>query len=245
MLIKRGFLLMAGLLFLWQLLITFFHLPSYILPTPSQVIDSLIENKNILFSAAVITISETLIGLSCAIILGSSLAISMNLFRSIKFWLQPILLISQALPIFAIAPLLVVWFGYGISAKIVTIVLMLFFPITSSFFDGLRQTHQDWLELATMMQASKWQILKQIRIPAALPYFGSGLRVATAAAPMGAIISEWIGSNNGLGFLMLSANAHLQIDLMFAALLVIVLFSLLLYQLIDRALNYFIWWQLK
>ena len=223
----------------------FFPFTALYLPTPSQVIHSLIENKTILFSAAVITISETLIGLGCAVVLGSSLAISMNLFRSIKFWLQPILLISQALPIFAIAPLLVIWFGYGMSAKIATIVLMLFFPITSSFFDGLRRTHQDWLELATMMQASKWQVLKQICIPAALPYFASGLRVATAAAPMGAIISEWIGANNGLGFLMLSANAHLQIDLMFAALFIIILFSLLFYQLLDRVLQHFIWWQLK
>jgi putative hydroxymethylpyrimidine transport system permease protein len=182
------------------------------------------------------TLVETLLGLSLAIILGMLMALSICLFRPIHAFLLPLLLASQTLPIFAIAPLLVLWFGYGITAKILTTTFMLFFPITNNFLDGLKQTPENYLNLAHIMNSSRWQTLYQIRIPAALPNLASGIRIATAMAPLGAIIGEWVGSNQGLGFLLLNANAQMNIGLMFAILAVIFFFSILMYFLIDKLL---------
>jgi len=119
---------------------------------------------------------------------------------------------------------------------------MLFFPIANAFYDGLTRTEASWLDLAKTMQATRWQTLWKIRIPAALPHLASGLRIATAIAPIGAIVGEWVGASRGLGFLMLNANARMQIDLMFAALFVLIIFSLSLYFLMDRLLTRCIYW---
>ena len=119
---------------------------------------------------------------------------------------------------------------------------MLFFPIASAFFDGLRKTNPEWLALANVMNAPAWRIMIYVRMPAALPAFASGVRVAAAAAPLGAIVGEWVGSSRGLGFLMLNANARLQIDLMFAVLLMIILIGLVLYFTVDALLRWLIYW---
>ena len=130
---------------------------------------------------------------------------------------MPLLVVSQALPVFALAPLLVLWLGYGMASKVAMAVLIIFFPVTAAFLDGLRRTEPGWLELARTMDARPLAILAQIRVPAALPALASGLRVAAAVAPIGAVIGEWVGSSAGLGYLMLHANARMQVDLMFAA----------------------------
>lgn len=238
----RGFLILLGLLFSWQLLVMLFQLPPYILPTPIQVFSTWYLNLNLISMQAIPTIIETLLGLFLGILFGMITAISMGFYRPLSLWMLPVLIISQALPTFAIAPLLVIWFGYGMTAKIVTTILMLFFPITSAFYDGLKNTDQGRLDLAKTMHASRWKIFWHIRIPSALPSLASGIRVATVAAPIGAIVGEWVGASKGLGFLMLNANARMQIDLMFAALLTIIIFSLILYFLIDKSLRRIIFW---
>jgi putative hydroxymethylpyrimidine transport system permease protein len=182
------------------------------------------------------TLEETVLGLLLGILLGMLIALSMCLFRPIHAFLLPLLLASQALPIFVIAPLLVLWFGYGITAKILTTTFMLFFPVANNFLDGLKQTPENYLNLAHIMNSSRWQTLYQIRIPAALPNLASGIRIATAMAPLGAIIGEWVGSSQGLGFLLLNANAQMQTGLMFAILAVIFFFSIFIYFLIDKLL---------
>jgi putative hydroxymethylpyrimidine transport system permease protein len=160
----------------------------------------------------------------------------------ITYWVLPLLIISQAVPTFAIAPLLVIWLGYGMASKIAVTVMMLFFPITSAFFDGLRRTPSHWLALAKTMNAKKWRLFWYIRIPRALPELATGIRVATAIAPIGAIVGEWVGASQGLGFLMLNANARMQIDLMFAVLFTIIIFSLVLYYVVDHLLRSAIRW---
>nr|WP_201258159.1 ABC transporter permease subunit [Piscirickettsia litoralis] len=118
-----------------------------------------------------------------------------------------------------------------------------FFPVASNFFDGLKSTPQGYLDLAHTMNANKWRTLWYIRIPKALPQLATGIRIATAIAPIGAIVGEWVGASAGLGFLMLNANARMQISLMFACLFVVILFSLILYSIIDKLLTRFIFWQ--
>jgi len=238
----RGSLILAALLILWQWIVMVFQLPAYILPTPLQVLHAYYFHYALIAKEAIPTIIETLLGLLLGVIFGSFAALSMAYFRPVSFWLLPILIMSQAIPTFAIAPLLVIWFGYGMASKIVTTVLMIFFPITSAFYDGLKQTDPGWLDLAKTMNAKKWRTFWFIRIPNALPSFASGLRVATVIAPIGAIIGEWVGASQGLGFLMLSANARMQIDLMFAILFTIIILALLLYFVTDKLLRITITW---
>lgn len=242
-LLLRGFIVLAVIIGLWQSIIVIFNLPAYILPTPLSVLNTLINRFALIMNETEITVIETLLGLFIGILFGCFAALLMASFKSFSYWVLPILVISQAIPTFAIAPLLVIWFGYGMASKIATAVIMIFFPITSSFFDGLRQTQQGWVDLAKTMNAKKWRFFWYIRIPAALPNLASGLRVATVAAPIGAVVGEWVGASKGLGFLMLNANARMQIDLMFAALFILVIFSLALYFIIDKSLKKFIPWQ--
>lgn len=242
-LLARGLVLFLGLLLLWQMLVSIFELPAYILPTPWQVLKIGYLRADLIFTEMIPTVIETLLGLLLGTLLGCIAAITMAFFRPLALWLLPIVLISQAIPTFAIAPLLVIWFGYGMASKIATTVIMLFFPITSAFFDGLRRTNPGWVDLAKTMDAKRWRIFWHIRVPAALPNLASGLRMATAIAPIGAIVGEWVGASQGLGFLMLNANARMQIDLMFAALFVIVVFSLVLYFSVDKLLKYLIYWE--
>ncbi|MES2141674.1 MAG: ABC transporter permease [Pseudomonadota bacterium] len=235
-LLQRGLMVTLFLLIVWQCLVTLFKLPPYILPAPLQIISSLIQHAQLISRELIPTLIETLLGLFFGIALGMLLAMSITLSRTLHTLMLPLLLASQALPIFALAPLLVIWFGYGITAKILTTTLMLFFPITNNFLDGLKQTPQHYLDMAQLMGSSRWQILYQIRFPAALPNLASGIRLATVMAPLGAIIGEWVGSSHGLGFLLLSANAQMQIDLMFAVLFVIILLSISIYFLVDKLL---------
>lgn len=243
MIIIRNLLVIASFLILWQLIIFAFNFPPYILPSPLLVFKTLIQQLPLIAEQSVTTITETILGLFLATLLGCSIAISMLIFRPLRFWFIPVLLISQALPTFAIAPLFVIWFGYGMASKIAITLLMLFFPIASAFYDGLQRTPHGWLDLAKTMNAKSWSTLWQIRIPAALPALATGLRVAAAIAPIGAIIGEWVGSSAGLGFLMLNANARMQIDLVFAVLLVIIVFSLVLFYSVDSLLRHAIPWQ--
>lgn len=244
MLIKlRPIIIIFSLLVFWQGLVMILRLPSYILPTPIAVFKTMVLQWPLLLSQTWPTLLETLLGLFFGVAVGMLGALAMAYFQPVRFWLLPVLVISQALPTFAIAPLLVIWFGYGMASKIITTMIMLFFPVTSAFFDGLRRTETGWLDLARTMNATRWRELWHLRFPAALPALASGLRIATATAPIGAVIGEWVGSSRGLGFLMLNANARLQIDLMFAALLIIVLMALILYGMMDFSLRKIINWQ--
>lgn len=242
-LIWRGCISITVLLLIWQLAVMLFRIPPYILPTPLLVVKSLVHYAGLIAHESLPTVIETVIGFLCSAVFGIFGALLLSYFRPARIWFLPILLISQALPTFAIAPLFVIWFGYGIASKIAITILMLFFPITSAFYDGLIRTCPGYLELAQTMNASKWRILWHIRVPAALPALGSGLRVAATFAPMGAVIGEWVGASQGLGFLILNANARMQIDLMFAALVVLVIVTLLFYFLVDLFFKSMVTWQ--
>lgn len=241
--ILRGLILGMGLLIFWELSVKLFHLPDYILPTPANVLKITYEKAELIANEAVITFLESGLGLILGILIGCAAALFMSWFKPVSFWLWPLLLISQAIPTFALAPLLVIWFGYGMASKIVMTIIMLFFPITTAFYDGLRSTPEGFLDLAKTMNATPRQVYWHIRIPAALPHLASGIRVATAIAPIGAIVGEWVGASKGLGFLMLNANARLQIDLMFASLITIIIFSLALYFCVDRVLRKIVYWE--
>ena len=243
MTVLRPLIIFLALLALWQGIVWVTGVPRYILPGPGLVAEALVARWPEIMSNAGVTVTEILLGLQLGTLLGCSSALLLAWFRSARPWLLPVLVSSQAIPVFALAPILVLWLGYGMASKVAMATLIIFFPVTAAFFDGLRRTEPGWLDLAQTMGASPYRTVRHLRIPAALPALASGLRVATAVAPIGAIVGEWVGSSGGLGFLMLQANARLQIDLMFAALLVLAVFSVSLYFLVDRLLTRALSWQ--
>jgi putative hydroxymethylpyrimidine transport system permease protein len=232
----RPFLVLAGLLLLWQGVVSVTGVPRFLLPPPWLVAQALIAQAGLLADHALITLLEILLGLFGGVVIGAASALAMALLPPLQPWLLPLLVLGQTIPVFALAPLLVLWFGYGLGSKVAMAVLIIYFPITAALFDGLRRTEPGWIDLARTMGATRLNTLLRIRLPAALPAFGSGLRVATAVAPIGAVVGEWVGSSAGLGYLMLHANARLQIEVMFAALIVLMTMALALYLAVDRLL---------
>ncbi len=241
--IQRSLLLGCFSLVIWQGFVWYFQIPAFMLPSPLLVAITGWHNAHLIMQQALPTLLEICLGLFFGTILGVMSALLMAYCRLIHHWLKPLLLISQAIPTFAIAPLLVLWFGYGMSSKIITTIIMIFFPITSAFLDGLQRTPAAWEALATTMNASPWRLLWYIKIPAALPALASGLRVAAAIAPIGAVAGEWVGASQGLGFLMLNANGRLNVALMFAALFTLVVIGLTLFFTLDKLLSYWLPWE--
>lgn len=239
----RGIVTALGLLVLWQLVVTLTGVPPFILPGPISVLTTFVARADLLAQNAAITLVEILAGIALGTLVGMISAVVLAAFGPARRWLLPLLVVSQALPVFALAPLLVLWLGYGMASKVAMAVLIIFFPVTAAFYDGLRRTQPGWIELARTMDARPWAVLLRIRMPAALPALASGLRVAAAVAPIGAVIGEWVGSSAGLGFLMLHANARMQTDLMFAALFVLALLSLALWFAVDVGLRRLVPWQ--
>lgn len=229
---RDGFLLAAGFIAAWQMLVWAASLPPFILPGPGRVAQALGENAGLILGHAVITLTEVVAGLVIGAVLGAATALSLALSARARRVIRPVLVITQALPVFALAPILTLWLGYGLWSKVLMAVLIIYFPVASAFFDGLMQTPRGWLDQARVMGAPPWRVLLQVRLPAALPSLASGLRLAAVYAPIGAIIGEWVGASQGLGYLMLLANGRAKIDLMFAALFVLVLMTLALHRVV-------------
>ena len=226
------------ILSLWHLLVVLTGLPAFILPSPARVGMALVGNLELIAHHASVTMAEVMIGLLLGAVLGVMTAISLAQSPIARVVVRPMMVLSQALPVFALAPVLTLWLGYGLWPKVIMALLIIYFPVTSAFFDGLMQTPRGMLDQAKVMQARPWQIMRYIRIPAAIPALASGLRLAAVYAPIGAIIGEWVGASQRLGYLMLLANGRAKIDLMFAALIVLAVLTLLLHASVDRLCSY-------
>lgn len=243
----RPLITLCGLLLLWQGIVWLFALPPYILPAPLSVAHAFLLRGDILIAEAAITVLEMLLGLAFGALLGATAALGLLVSTGARRWLLPLIVASQAVPVFALAPLLVLWFGYGIASKVIMAMLIIFFPVSAALYDGLRRAETSWLDLAHVMTGGGKQhhnrILLHIRLMAALPAFASGLKIAAAVAPIGAVIGEWVGASAGLGFLMLQANARVQTDLMFAALILLAFCAVALYVAVDYLTRRLLPWQ--
>tara|TARA_A100001037_G_scaffold302469_1_gene334193 strand:- start:5792 stop:6541 length:750 start_codon:yes stop_codon:yes gene_type:complete len=231
-----------SILLIWQIVVTLTSIEHYILPSPNRVLIALNQNYGILYKHSVITFSEIILGLILGVGLGFFSALLMGYYKLARDWLMPIVVISQAIPVFALAPILVLWIGYGLASKIAMATIIIYFPITAALLDGLIRTNKEQIYLAKIMGASSWSIIKNIKLPSAMPSFASGVRIGAAVAPIGAVVGEWVGSSGGLGYLMLHANAKMQIDLMFAALFILALIATLTYFSIDKLMKNLIYW---
>ncbi|HCP80277.1 MAG TPA: ABC transporter permease [Octadecabacter sp.] len=231
---RAGIAATCLVLVLWQTVIWTTGVARFILPPPALVAQTIWESRALLAEHAVVTMAEVLIGLLLGAALGFVSAIGLVASPTVRALVRPILVFSQAVPVFALAPILTLWLGFGLWSKITMTIIIIYFPVTSSFFDALMRTNRDWIGLAKVMGASPARIMWHIRVPAALPGFASGLRLAAVYAPIGAIIGEWVGASKGLGYLMLLANGRAKTDLMFAALIVLAVLTILLHAAVNR-----------
>ena len=217
----------------WQFLVWVSDVPTFILPDPLRVARAFIDNIELLAQHSLVTATEVVIGLILGSLLGVLTALCLMMSQTAQRLLMPALVLSQTVPVFALAPILTLWLGYGLGSKIVMAMLIIYFPVTSTFYDGLRNTPREYLDLAVSMRATRCRILFYVRMPAALPALASGIRLAAVYAPIGAVIGEWIGASGGLGYLMLLANGRVKIDLMFAALIALCILTVALRGAID------------
>ena len=227
----------------WYIICLSFKLPPFILPSPDLVAIALFNNFSEILKHSSITLLEILLSLFFGIILGGLFAVLISLSEKLKRWIMPLLLASQSIPVFALAPILVLWFGYGISSKVVIGTIIVFFPIASNFSDALNKIPKEYIQAGQTLGFSRLQIFSFIKLPNALPGLFSGIRVGACFAPIGAVVGEWIGGSQGLGSYMIYSNARLQIDNMFAALIILIFITISLYHLIDLILKKLIWWE--
>lgn len=228
---------LASVGIVWQVTVMITGVPRYILPSLSDVLVAFADNWDLIGEHMLVTLTEVVLGLVIGTLLGFVTALQLEMSRSAHLFLRPILIFSQAIPVFALAPLLTLWLGYGMISKVVMAILIIYFPVTSSFYDGLAITPKRFLDLATTMGATKWRRLFLIKVPAAAPSLFSGIRLAAVYAPIGATIGEWVGSSQGLGYLMLLASGRVKIDLMFASLLTLGVMSIGLYAIVTVLLS--------
>lgn len=219
----RSKLLVAGiilaLLALWELSCRGLALPAYILPPPSRILVVAVARAPLIAPHALATAMEIVAGILLALAVAIPLAIVMFARPALERALAPFLVASQAVPVFAVAPLLVVWLGYGMASKILMAAVIIFFPITVSLLAGFKSCDRDLRLLFGLMGGGFGAALRLLYWPWALPQFFAGLKVGVSVATIGAVIGEWVGAQQGLGYLMIQANARLQVDLVFAVIL--------------------------
>jgi len=224
--------LLVLLVALWQIVADRSGLSAFILPSPAQVLRAGFETRFLLLNAIGVTMLETMVGLAVALVLGVAIAALMDFSLLARRALYPLLVASQTVQILAIAPILIIWFGFGLLPKVIIVVLFCFFPLAVSTADGLMSADPDQVALLRAMGAQRSQIWRMVRLPAALPSFFSGLRLAVTYSVVAATVGEWVGGSAGLGLYMLRSKNALATDQVFVAMLVTSLLSIGLFVLV-------------
>ena len=227
-------LLLAALIGAWQVaastgaIAEALSLEKYLVPSPAEVARSLWENRSLLAENAWVTLREILFGILWALAVGVVFAVLMHRWRVLRDASYPLIVASQTIPIVVIAPILTVWFGFGITPKIFIVALICFFPVTVAALDGLRSVDPDAIKMMRSLNASRWQRFSRVEAPAALPSLFTGVKIAVVVAPIGAVFAEWAGSSSGLGHLIQSDTAYLETARQFATVAVLSAMALIL-----------------
>ncbi len=227
----------------WDLIAEALDIEPFLVPAPSDVAESLWNDRGLLADNALTTLIEIVLGFLIAAVVGFAFAVLLHRFDVLRRAFYPLLMASQTVPVIAIAPILVVWLGYGIGPKLVIIALVCFFPITVNMLDGLRSVDAELPRMMRTLDASRSQTLRRIEIPAALPFLFSGLKIAAVISVIGAVFGEWSGSDDGLGHLILVAQGQVQTARVFAAVVVLSLIAITLFGLIALAERKLAWWR--
>lgn len=222
---------LTGPFLAWYLIVVTTGVPESFLPAPHRVIEALVTQFPVLLSSSVVTLEEIAIGSLLGVTGGVGAAIVLVWSPVLEKAFMPWIVFFHSVPKILVAPLFAVWFGSGITSQVIIVVLVVAFPILVPTVLGLKSVEPDMMDLIRSTGASQWQIFSKARIPASLPYFFSGLKLAASFATVGAIVGEWVGGDAGLGILLVRASYRSQTSLMFAAVIVIVVIGLLLYRL--------------
>ena len=214
----------------------------FLIPAPSDIAEALWADRDLLAEDGWVTLQEVVLGFGLALVAGLAFAAALHLSESLRRAFYPVVVASQTVPIIVIAPILVVWFGFGITPKLVIIALICFFPITVNTLDGLRSVDPDLIKLMRTLDASRLRIFAAAEAPSALPYAFSGAKVAVAVAVIGAVFGEWAGSSSGLGHLMLQASAQMETARLFEAVVVLSVFAVSLFALLSLLERQVAWW---
>jgi NitT/TauT family transport system permease protein/putative hydroxymethylpyrimidine transport system permease protein len=242
-------MLLAGLVGAWQIaassgvLADLLNLKPILVPSPAEIAESLWQNRSLLAENAWVTLQEVVLGLGIALVAGLGFAVAMHLSRTLRRASHPLVVGSQAIPILVIAPILVVWFGYGIGPKAAIVALICFFPIAVNTLDGLRSVDPEATKMMRTLEASRRQILWRVEAPTALPYALSGVKIAVAVAMIGAIFGEWAGANSGLGILVRQDSAQLETARLFASVVVLAAMAVTLFALVALAERRIVTWR--
>ena len=223
-------LLLSGLI--WEAGVQFFQIPPYVLPGPWKVLQVMWRRMDLLAMHGLVTLTEIALGFLVALVVGFILAVLIHSSRILERAFLPLIISSQTVPVFAIAPLLILWFGYGIGSKVVMAAIIVFFPIVINTVEGLKAADPDTLALLQILEASPGQVFFKVRVPQSLPFVFSGIKIGVAVSVIGAVIGEWVGARKGLGYLMIHANAQLQVDLVFASIIWLSILGTCLYGLV-------------
>jgi len=224
---------LTGIIVIWQIICMTGLVPAYMLPSPVEVITALIGDFDTIMFHASFTLQETIYGLLIGILLSFIGATLMDRFAVIDRAFYPLMIITQTIPTIAIAPILVLWFGFDMAPKIILVVITTYFPIAVGLLDGYKSVDKDEIDLMRSMGAGRAAIFRHVKFPAALPHFFSGLKIASSYAVVGAVVSEWLGGFNGLGVYMTRMRKAYAFDNMFAVIILIIVISLLLLLLVN------------
>lgn len=218
---------------LWEVVVIVTGLPHYVLPKFTVVIETLIEKRALLLFHSKYTITEALLGMGISVVISFITALVLDLSSTLKRFFYPILAITQTIPLMAIAPLFIIWFGFGMLPKILVVILVCYFPITINILAGFDEIDQDNIDLFTVMKASTKDVYVKLKIPAALPYFFSGLKIAATYSILAAFIGEFMGGNYGLGKYLEIARRSYDIPNVFAIIIVVITTTLILLGIIS------------
>ncbi|WP_328989365.1 ABC transporter permease [Kribbella sp. NBC_01245] len=231
----RPALVLVGLVVIWWFVTAQEYVAAYLVPPPADVLDVLITERADLARHTWVTTYETLLGFILAAVIGIAMAVLIVYSKTLEKSLYPIILFAQVIPKIAIAPILVVWFGFGLQPKVILAVLIAFFPVVVSGVAGLRSVDPELLDLSATMGASRWKTFRKIRFPGALPQLMSGLKVAVTLAVVGAVVGEFVGAQEGLGFVLLGASGNLNSALLFADLFLMSAIGIVLFVAVEVA----------
>lgn len=220
---------LAVLLCLWQFASAVFSIPEYILPSPLQILAAFQKSGHFLMGHSLVTLQEIIIGLAIGIFVGFILALAISFFDILHKTIYPLLIVIQSLPKVVLAPLFIIWFGFGMLSKIILISLMAFFSVLINTSKGLASVQPELLDLMKSLRASKVQLLLKIRLPSSMPYFFVGLKIATPAAVIGAVFAEYLGSDRGLGYVIMLSSVNLDTSRMFAALVLLAAINMVIF----------------
>lgn len=219
--IGRGAAAIVLVIVAWEVVVRLFRVPNYVLPAPTEIAGTIKAEWALLLQYTYITVAETVVGFALAIIFGVAAAILVTTSERIKDTVMPLVVVTQLVPKVAIAPLILIWCGYGISSKIVMAFLIAFFPIVIDMIAGLTMVEKDLVDLLRSLGAGRWKIFMKAQVPNSLPFLFSGMRVSITFAIIGAIVGEFVGGSQGLGYLIVVSTSQLKTDVVFASLVVL------------------------